>query len=169
MKEQPEDYSSSVDSLNRDESTECFTCKSNLGIRRISPGPTIYRGKHWLIEHAYPCQIKGWLVIIAKEHVEALHELTAEAFSELAEFIEKTTKILRESLGDEGCKKEYVVCFAEAKHFYHIHFHIIPRPVNLPDTERGPKIFAQLKIKKEDAVPRKEVEEFCKYLQSKFE
>ena len=60
---------------------ECWTCKSNLGEKRISPGPTIYEGKYWLVEHAYPIKMIGWLVIVLKRHAEALHELTAHFVS----------------------------------------------------------------------------------------
>ena len=42
---------------------DCSTCRSISGERRISPGPTVYGGRYWLIEHAYPTRLKGWLVI----------------------------------------------------------------------------------------------------------
>ncbi len=32
----------------------CLTCLSNSGAKRISPGPTIYAGAYWYVEHAYP-------------------------------------------------------------------------------------------------------------------
>ncbi len=64
---------------------ECWTCKSNSGEKRISPGATIFEGKYWLVEHAYPVKIIGWLVIVLKRHTEALHELTIEEFAELAQ------------------------------------------------------------------------------------
>jgi diadenosine tetraphosphate (Ap4A) HIT family hydrolase len=57
---------------------ECLTCESNTGEKRISPGPTIYEGNYWLVEHAYPVKTIGWLVIVLKRHAEALHELTPE-------------------------------------------------------------------------------------------
>ena len=62
---------------------ECWTCKSNIGEKRISPGPTIFEGQSWLVEHAYPVKTIGWIVIVLKRHAEALHELTIEEFIEL--------------------------------------------------------------------------------------
>jgi diadenosine tetraphosphate (Ap4A) HIT family hydrolase len=144
---------------------ECYTCKSNSGEKRVSPGCTIYEGKHWLIEHAYPSKLKGWLVIITKRHVETLHELTKEEFIELGEICEKTTKILHEEL---NCEKEYSMCLAEKEHFNHIHFHIVPKPHNLPRELRGSKIFEMLKVEEKDALPHQEIKEFCEMLKSKF-
>ncbi len=144
---------------------ECYSCKSISGEKRISPGPVIYEGRYWLIEHAYPSKLKGWLVIITKRHVETLHELTKEEFAELGEICEKTTKLLHEIL---GCEKEYIMCFAELEHFNHIHFHIVPKPHDLPRELRGAKVFAMLKVEEKDAIPRKEIKEFCESLKNKF-
>lgn len=62
--------------MSEQQPTLCFTCLSNTGERRISPGKTIYEGQHWLVEHAYPCGLVGWLVIVLRRHAQALHELT---------------------------------------------------------------------------------------------
>jgi len=60
----------------------CKTCLSNSGEERVSPGPTIYKGDHWVVEHAYPTALEGWLVIATKRHVVALHELTPAEWQE---------------------------------------------------------------------------------------
>ena len=52
---------------------DCYTCRSISGEQRISPGPIIYEGRCWLIEHAYPTQLKGWLVIVLKRHNVHFH------------------------------------------------------------------------------------------------
>jgi len=144
---------------------ECYTCKSTSGEQRISPGPTIYEGNYWLVEHAYPSKLKGWLVILTKRHVETLHELSKEEFAELAEISEKTTKILQETL---NCEKEYSMCLAEAEHFNHIHFHIVAKPHDLPTELKGAKIFAMLKVEEQDAIPPAEIKELCEELKNKF-
>ena len=59
---------------------ECLTCLNLRGERRISPGPFIYTGTHWVVDHAYPTSHLGWLVILPKRHIEALHELSREEF-----------------------------------------------------------------------------------------
>ena len=144
---------------------ECWTCRSNTGEKGISPGPTIFEGKYWFVEHAYPVKIIGWLVIVLKRHGEALHELTAEEFAELGQIQARLMPLLHEEL---QCEKEYVSCYAEMEHFHHIHFHIFARPANFPEELKGGKSFALLKVTPETAVPPNEITSFCELLRNKF-
>lgn len=146
-------------------SMECWTCKSNTGEKRISPGPTIFEGKYWSVEHAYPVKVIGWIVIVLKRHAEALHELTAEEFAELAQIQAKLAPLLHKEL---NCEKEYISCYAEMEHFRHIHFHGFAKPANLPKELKGGGSFALLKVSQEDAVPPKEIVTFCELLRDKF-
>ena len=75
--------------------------------------------------------------------------------------MEKTTKALHKTL---KCEKEYTMCLAEAEHFNHIHFHIIPKPHDLPDEFKGTKIFGLLKVTPENSTPPKKVQELCERL-----
>jgi len=143
---------------------DCYSCKSTSGEKRISPGPTIYEGEYWLVEHAYPCGMVGWLVLALKRHAEALHELSEEEFAELSKLQHHVATILHQEL---GCEKEYVACFGEAAHFNHIHFHVVAKPHNLPDELRGTGIFRMLKVTEEEA-PRDMIREFCEHLKSNF-
>lgn len=142
---------------------ECLTCLSNAGVRRISPGPTIYEGHYWFLEHAYPTALKGWLVIVLKRHAEALHELTAEEFAELAAIQARATALLHTFL---DCEKEYVMCLAESEGFYHIHVHVIPKPRDLPPEFKATRIFGLLGSTERtiQAVPPDEVADFCNRL-----
>ncbi len=144
---------------------ECYSCKSNNGEERISPGPTIYAGEHWLVEHAYPCALRGWLVIVLKRHAEALHELDAAEFSELSYLLEKCVRVLREQM---RCEKEYAACFAEAEHFNHIHFHVISRPASLPQEVKGTAIFKLLKPTEHEPIAPGDIRELCEQLQPYF-
>lgn len=96
---------------------DCWTCRSNSGEKRISPGPTIFEGKYWFVEHAYPVKIVGWIVIVLKRHAEALHELTGEEFGELGQIQARLIPALHKEL---HCEKEYISCYAEMGHFRHI-------------------------------------------------
>ncbi|HLO14147.1 MAG TPA: hypothetical protein VK206_04920 [Anaerolineales bacterium] len=100
-----------------------------------------------------------------KRHAEALHELTAEEFNELAQIQAKTIRLLYEELRGE---KEYVSCYAEKEHFQHIHFHIFARPSNFPDELKGGGSFALLKVSPEEAVASNEIISFCGLLRDKF-
>jgi diadenosine tetraphosphate (Ap4A) HIT family hydrolase len=126
--------------------TECLSCLSVRGERRISPGPFIAEERLWVVDHAYPAALPGWLVIVPRRHVEALHELTAEECAELAELQRKTALVLRAEL---GCQKEYMACFAEGAGFAHVHIHMVPRPADLPAALRGPDVFRLVRV--EDA------------------
>ena len=144
---------------------ECLTCKSNSGEQRISPGSTIYEGEYWLVEHAYPVKRVGWIVIVLKRHAEALHDLSAEEFTELGGLLSRTTHFLSEELHNQ---KEYISCYGEAEGFAHIHFHVFAKPTDLPEDLKGGKSFNLLKVSREEAVPPAEIISFCKLLQDKF-
>ena len=133
---------------------ECLTCLSLCGEKRISPGPSIHEGTHWIIDHAYPTKLLGWLVMVPKRHVEALHDLSAAEFNELGILQAAITKALFQEL---HCEKEYLVCFAEGKGFHHVHFHVIPRSKNLPEDLKGTGIFTMLRTEEKDAVSRDEI------------
>jgi diadenosine tetraphosphate (Ap4A) HIT family hydrolase len=137
---------------------ECWTCRSNSGEKRISPGPIIYEGKYWLVEHAYPIKVKGWLVIVLKRHAIALHELLEEEFTELSIIQSNVIEVLHKEL---NCEKEYVSCYAEKGHFNHIHFHVFAKPKDLPVEYLGTKSFKLIDISQEEAIPKKEIISFC--------
>jgi len=139
----------------------CFSCLSLSGEKPILKGSRIYEGKFWVVEHAYPVRLKGWLVIVLKQHKERLHELTTDEFLELGKIQEKFSKLLSIELGVE---KEYLVCFAEAKNFHHLHFHLIGKPKDLPDKYKGPKIF---ELMHEKPLSKEEIVAFCKNLKEK--
>jgi diadenosine tetraphosphate (Ap4A) HIT family hydrolase len=147
------------------ETMECWTCKSNSGEKRISPGPTIFKGNYWLVEHAYPVKTVGWIVIVLKRHAEALHEIAAEEFIELAQVQSRLIPLLFKEL---HCEKEYVSCYAEMEHFRHIHVHVFAKPPSLPDELKGGGSFTLLKVTPEEAVPPSQIISFCELLKEKF-
>ena len=147
------------------EATECYSCRSISGVKRITPGPTIYEGEHWVVEHAYPCAMLGWLLIVLKRHAEALHELTAEEFAELGPLLERTARALHEHLGS---KKEYLACYAEAEHFNHVHIHVVARAEDWPQEFKGPKSFRLLDENHIVPVAAPEMDAFCRAMQAYF-
>ncbi len=143
---------------------ECWTCLSNSGEKRISPGPTIFEGKYWLVEHAYPIKVKGWLVIVLKRHAIALHELSREEFSELSNIQSNIINILHKEL---NCEKEYVSCYAEKGHFNHIHFHVFAKPNDLSMEFLGTRSFKLIDIPEAEAIPKEEIILFCNILRER--
>lgn len=144
---------------------ECLTCQSIAGERRISPGPFIYEGTHWLVDHGYPTALKGWLVIVTRRHVEALHELSKEAFAELAEIQYRLSRVVSQ---DAHVQKEYMMCFAEAELFAHVHIHFIARPYDLPAEARGPRVFMVLNVEDEQAIPAEEIVQYSEKLRERY-
>lgn len=147
------------------DSLDCWSCRSNRGEERISPGPPIHVGRLWQVEHAYPTRLPGWLVIVLRRHAESLHELSTEEFGELARVLERTVRVLHQAL---ACEKEYVACYAEIDHFRHVHFHVVPRPADLPADLVGTGSFALLKVSADEAVPREEIRALCETLRDSF-
>jgi diadenosine tetraphosphate (Ap4A) HIT family hydrolase len=76
-----------------------------------------------MVDHAYPTAYLGWLVIVPRRHVEALHELTREEFAELAEIEYRVAQVMG---AESGIVKEYLMCFAEGEGFHHVHIHVVP-------------------------------------------
>jgi diadenosine tetraphosphate (Ap4A) HIT family hydrolase len=140
---------------------ECLSCLSLQGIQRISPGPFIYEGNYWVVDHAYPTSLKGWLVIVTWRHVEALHDLTHEEFKELADIQYRLAKVLGSS---SAIEKEYMMCFAEAERFHHIHIHFVAKPRDLPHEAKGPRIFSCLNVDLLSAVSPDEIKRLSEEL-----
>jgi diadenosine tetraphosphate (Ap4A) HIT family hydrolase len=145
---------------------ECLTCLNLSGERRISPGPYIYKGQYWVVDHAYPTTHLGWLVILPKRHIEALHELSKEEFQELADIQYRLTQVIHTN---PSVQKEYLMCIAEGEGFAHVHFHVVPKPFDLPEHLRGPRIFALLMVDREQAIPAQELTAFCEEFTRKLE
>lgn len=132
----------------------CLSCRSLSGEKRISPGELIYDGNYWIVDHAFPTTHVGWLVVVLKRHVEALHELTRDEFVELALIEEKLIRFFHQELGSS---KEYVACFAEAEAFKHIHVHVIAKTPGFPEDAAGSKVFRLIKVAPEDVLPTEDI------------
>jgi diadenosine tetraphosphate (Ap4A) HIT family hydrolase len=145
-------------------SSDCLSCLGLAGTPRISPGPPIYVGTYWQVEHAYPSKLVGWLVVVLRRHAVALHELKTAEFAELGVVLELTVKLLHEALGPA---KEYAACYAEARGFEHIHFHVVPRAHDMPEELMGASSFDLIRVSKVDAADPATVIAFCETLRQR--
>lgn len=137
---------------------DCLSCRSISGEAPISPGPRIFEGKHWLVEHAYPIGLLGWIVIVLRRHTQALHELTRVEFLELSRLQHSVTLALQ---AETECQKEYSMCFGEAPGFNHVHFHVVPRAKDMPSEYIGKDV---LQYQRVESVPPGEVIRMCNRL-----
>ena len=109
-----------------------MSCKScQLMLRRDAgaapPWDRIYRSAYWDLVHAYNTSYLGWLVLVARRHIEALDEMTAAEASDLGVLLREVSQALKL---ERGCRKTYVMQFAESAEHRHAHFHVVPR---MPD------------------------------------
>ena len=105
------------------------TCKSCQLIRErdrgaAPPWDNIYRSERWDLAHAYDTSYLGWLVLIARRHIEALDEMTPAEATELGALLREVSLALKRQT---GCQKIYIMQFAESAEHPHAHFHIVPR------------------------------------------
>ena len=119
--------------------TSCSSCQAIQGLVSLTIAPRIFETRHWIIEHIHPTEIKGWLVVILNRHCRALHQLTAEEFEEFGRLLPMLCQALHEVLKTE---KEYIIQFAEGEGFHHVHFHVIARLPDWPETLRGRQVFS---------------------------
>ena len=129
----------------------CHTCQL-IAARDAGDAPlwdSIHRTPFWDVAHAFNTSLPGWLVLVARRHIEAIDELTNEEAAELGVLLRRTSAALREVT---GCMKTYVCQFAEQAEPPHVHFHVIPRLADQPDDRRGPRVFGYLGVPDEERV-----------------
>ena len=129
----------------------CKTCEL-IANRDAGTAPLwdcIYRTPLWDVVHSYNTSLPGWLVLVARRHIESLDELTDPEAVELGRLIRRTSFALKEVT---GCIKTYVIQFAEAAEHPHVHFHIIPRMADQPDNRHSTQIFGYLGVSEEERV-----------------
>jgi diadenosine tetraphosphate (Ap4A) HIT family hydrolase len=130
---------------------DCHTCEL---VRRRDAGnapmwDSIHRTPYWDVVHAYNTALPGWLCLVARRHIAAIDELTAEEAIEMGQLIRQISLALKEIT---GCVKTYVVQFAEAPGHQHVHFHIVPRMRDQPEDHKGPDIFKYLGVPEDDRI-----------------
>jgi diadenosine tetraphosphate (Ap4A) HIT family hydrolase len=108
---------------------------------------------HWRVAHAFNTSLPGWLVLVPRRHVRGLAELHPDETAEIGPLLVELSRAL-ESV--TGCVKTYVMLYAEAEGYEHLHFHLVPRMADQPEEERGPRIFTRLDRPEDECVPEAE-------------
>jgi diadenosine tetraphosphate (Ap4A) HIT family hydrolase len=114
--------------------------EANLG--DAGPEEAIWIRNGWRVAHAFDTALPGWLVVLPRRHVESVDQLTDDEAAALGPVLRMVSGALVEVL---GCAKTYVVMFAEAPGFPHLHFHVIPRAADMPEHLRGIGVFEHLR------------------------
>ena len=124
------------------------TCKSCQLIRQrdrgaAPPWDSIYRSERWDVAHAYNTSYLGWLVLIARRHIEALDEMSPAEATELGALLREVSLALKRQT---GCQKTYIMQFAESAEHPHAHFHIVPRFANPAPEDLAYRVMRRLGV-----------------------
>ncbi|MGW1067117.1 HIT family protein [Streptomyces aureus] len=121
---------------------DCYPCSKEGEFDRLPPRECVAHDEHWRVVHAFGTAVPGWLVLLPRRHVTAIHDLTDAEAASLGVWQVDLSRALRSVT---GCAKTYVVQFAEAAGFAHVHFHVVPRMPDLRPEHRGPGVFDLLR------------------------
>jgi diadenosine tetraphosphate (Ap4A) HIT family hydrolase len=136
----------------------CKTCeliaRRNAGVAPL--WDCIHRTLYWDVVHSYNTALPGWLVLVARRHIEAIDELMDEEAVELGILLQRVSLALKETT---GCLKTYVMQFAEMAEHPHVHFHIVPRMANQPENRRATNVFGYLGVSEEERVSEETMNE----------
>ncbi|MFI6697834.1 HIT family protein [Streptomyces sp. NPDC050509] len=91
-------------------SPDCYTCGQEARIEELPLSERIVLDRHWRVAHAFDTALPGWLVLLPRRHVTAVHELTDAEAATLGTWQVRLSRALRDVT---GCVKTYVAQFAE--------------------------------------------------------
>ncbi len=122
-------------------STDCYPCSMNEQVDQLPPHECVHLEGGWRVAHAFNSTLPGWLVLVPMRHVTAMDELSAQEAEEMGLLARKVSIALR---AVTGCTKTYLMLFAEAEGFGHLHVHVVPRMPDFEPDVLGPRVFAYL-------------------------
>jgi diadenosine tetraphosphate (Ap4A) HIT family hydrolase len=131
---------------------DCFSCRQESLGADAPPRERIAMTRHWRVAHGISSALEDWLVVLPRRHITSVDELTDEESGEFGKLLRSVAVALRDELGDR-CAKTYVMQFSEAEGFHHLHFHVVPRSVDLPEEHRGPRVIHFLQRPEDEWVP----------------
>lgn len=145
----PRQTSSLVHSAGMDDCNACaLVARRDAG--EAPPWDRILRTDHWDLVHAFGTSLEGWLVLVTRQHRDAVADLTEAEAAELGPLLQRVSAALHDVV---GCAKTYVVQLAEQEGHRHVHVHIVPRASDLPHEHRGPRVFELMGVPEEQWVP----------------
>jgi diadenosine tetraphosphate (Ap4A) HIT family hydrolase len=144
--------------------TNCYICDVTAEGDASPSWQRIYVDEHWRVAHAYDSALLGWLVVVARRHIESLAEMTEQEALALGPLLRALSIALQEFT---GATKAYVMFLAENTLHRHVHMHVIPRMPDLPDELRGPGIFHYLSAPDREIVSEEQRSELAVRLRTR--
>ncbi|MGA7757575.1 MAG: HIT family protein [Ilumatobacteraceae bacterium] len=119
---------------------DCYACR--MGRDDAPLRERFVRRGGWRVALDFNSSLEGWLIITPLRHLQSIDELTDDEAVELGRLLRDASRALHTVT---GCIKTYVMLFAEADGFAHVHFHVVPRMADQPGDRKGPAVFGHLK------------------------
>jgi diadenosine tetraphosphate (Ap4A) HIT family hydrolase len=120
----------------------------------------IFEQKEFIVNYAKEPEVDGHIVIQPAGHAEQLADLCEQQAVKLMQLIWKYCQAVQTVLKP---KKIYVYSFNEAKD-YHLHFHIKPKAISVPDELAGPCYVNWTDPREEVRVNREHIEKVIKQI-----
>jgi diadenosine tetraphosphate (Ap4A) HIT family hydrolase len=136
----------------------CFSCSQATELASLPIREAVIVEGGWRVAHAFNSALAGWLVIVPLRHVTSMDELTATEAESLGSLLRRTSRALTTVVGST---KAYVMFFAEAEGFAHLHVHVVPRMEWFTHEQLGPRVFAFLGGPEADWVTEHERDELA--------
>ena len=141
----------------------CHTCEASAAWPDLPPRESIVVTDDWRVAVSFNTALAGWLVVVPRRHVTAIHELTP---AEMAPFGPMLTDVSRALTEVTGCEKTYVMQFAEHPEHRHVHFHVVPRMPDWPEEVLGPGVFHFLQQAEADQLTDAERDDIARRLRA---
>jgi len=142
-------------------STVCYSCSVTAG-GPIDPRESVLVESGWRVAHAFDSALPGWLVVLPTRHLTSLDELTDAEAGALGPLLRRVSSALKDVV---GCEKTYLMLFAEAEGFSHLHIHVVPRMDWFTPEQVGPRVFTFLGAPAGERVTEQDQDALCRRLQ----
>ena len=138
---------------------KCKACelvaRRDMGIAPV--WDSILRTQFWDVVHCDDTALLGWIVVVARRHMEAIDELTQAEALELGLLLRKVSIALKQIT---NCTKTYVMQFAESEGYEHVHFHVVARMPDLPEEHQSVRIFKLHGVSEEERLSEERMNGF---------
>lgn len=131
---------------------DCVVCRDNAAAESLPPRERVYIGDGWRVAHAWSA-LPGWLVVAPLRHVVRLSELERGEADALGPLLRAASTALETVTGGV---KTYVMLFAEAEGFAHVHFHVVPRMADFGPDDVGPRVMKFIAAPEDEWLPEAE-------------
>jgi diadenosine tetraphosphate (Ap4A) HIT family hydrolase len=143
----------------------CFSCSQTVELATLPPREALVVEGGWRIAHAFNSALPGWLVVLPMRHITSMDELTSEEAEALGSLLRRASRALSAVVGSA---KAYVMFFAEAEGFAHLHVHVVPRMEWFTPDQLGPRVFTFLGGPESERVRDDDMDELALRLRAAF-